>query len=269
MRIAARTAYLVTTNAVGQRPLLVTTGARQKVAARSSSMKVARSGIAADPAGRVRVVAAEGVATHTPRHMAAVAVLRFMTALAFPGLRAGLDSVPHHEVPAVYLAGLDLLGASCFYGKANAHVVTALAITLGVASLAELLLLHRFTAMMTHETRVVLHETARQDVLEVTSEVAGSAFTFVELLLVLVASETLAHRGNGGLPDLHYARMAGHTLTGDGPHAQVLVVIETDFSVGARRHHVQHLAHAVGIILVTLLTQGGVGQLVGAPFLRW
>jgi hypothetical protein len=69
--------------------------------------------------------------------------------------------------------------------------------------------------------------------------------------LVLVALEALGHRRYGGLISANDTGMTWHTLSGDGPHFEMLVVIESDFSVRAERHGCQHVRDLMRVVTMT------------------
>jgi hypothetical protein len=118
-----------------------------------------------------------------------------------------------HEVAAVHEAALNRLGAAPLHAQILASVVTAVAIGLGVTSLAQALLLHGFGAVMAHESGFMAQEGLWHEALEVTIGMTGRALPRLPLLLVLVTAKALAHRRQGRLARLDHPAVAAHTLS--------------------------------------------------------
>lgn len=96
---------------------------------------------------------------------------------------------------------------------------------------------------------------------------AGGARASIPLLLMFVALEAFAHRGDGRLIIPNDTRVARHALAVDLVHRKVTVVIERDLAVGPMGHSRQDANHLTRIFLVALAAQRRLGKLGHAPFL--
>src|SRR5688572_26088983 len=93
MGVAAVAANLMTANAVGSGPLIVTASAGQNVAASFRTVCALEAGAIADPARRVRVAGGRGVTADAASYVTRVAGLRSMARGAASGRCARFESV--------------------------------------------------------------------------------------------------------------------------------------------------------------------------------
>ena len=269
VRIATEAAHAVAADAVRGRPLLVTAGAKQDVAARFSTVKALGPCVRANPARGMRIEAVQEVSAHAPRDVTSVAGRGLVTARTARSLRLRLDRVPNHEVSAMHEVSLDACGTPSLDREMLGNVVAVVALRLRVACLTQALFVRCKLTVPAHEATLVAQERLRQDAIEIAGLVARPTLAAIPLLLVLVAGEALAHRWHAGGSHLNDARMAGHALTLDLGHPQVLIVVERDFSVRAGRHRREHRLELGPIVPMAPFAKGHARQLVGAIRLGW
>jgi hypothetical protein len=147
-------------------------------------------------------------------------------------------------------------------------VVAIIALRLRVARSAQRPVGHRQLPVAAHELPLVPQEGLRHGAPQILARMTRRAFAAVPLGLVLVAAEALTHRRDVRLPRAHHTSVAADALSFDAFHAQVLIVIEANVSVGSVRHDREHAAELVGVVPVAAGAEAFVRQLVNALALR-
>lgn len=268
MRITAVSADAVATNAIGGGALIVTRRAGQNVAPRRSPVEVQGLRIGAHPLERMWVAPVDETTADAARRVAALAATRLVTALTFRRLGSRLDGVNRQEIAAMNERPLDTLRHAPLDRESLYGVVASVAVGLRVARLTELLLSGGGGRVPAREVLVMSQKRARQGRAEVALVVAGSALGAFPLLLVFVASETLAHRRDGRALGIHDASVAADALSLNRRHREVLGVIEQDGAARAARRDFEHRGSLRGVALMAAGAHRNRGKLVLAALCR-
>jgi len=194
------------------------------------------------------------VCAHTASRVARVTTLNRVAREAARRLRTRFNRVSDHEIPAVYLAGLDLLRPPRFDFQILRHVMTRLTLGLRVTALAQLSLLplSHDISVMAQERAVVLQKCLRHGVAKRLRLMARRALRLRPLLLVLVTAEALAHRRQWRAFGVDDAGVTRHALAANFRHCQVLVVVDRDLAAGTNRGDGQHRAHLARVAMTAL-----------------
>jgi hypothetical protein len=231
MRIAPVRAHFVATDAVRCRALIVTARAQQDITARGSTVKAARTRIAANPAGRMRIAPFGQTSAHAASQMTRVASIRRVAPQAARRLRLRLHGVRSHEVAPVHEVSLHGFRLAALHAQILRRVVAAFAIGLRVTSLAELLLLYGVGSVVLHEVAFVSQERLRQHAPDLGQRVTRCTLPAVPLLFVLMTAETLVHGRQARSARFHDARVTRHALSKGAFQRQMSIVIEGDAAV--------------------------------------
>lgn len=186
MRVPAEAADSVTPDAIGGRPLVVTSGAEENVAARVSSMSARGGRIVRDPAWGMGIPGAEHIGAHAAFDVAGIAGLGGVARRAASRVRLCFDRVACQEVPAMDEMTFDGLRSSPLDRKVLCRVVAHVAVCLPVARLAQASFAGREPAVTAGKVPVVTQEGLRHHTRELARVVTRHARPTFPLGLVLV-----------------------------------------------------------------------------------
>jgi len=184
--------------------------------------------------------------------------------------RRGLcfQRVARHEVTAMHEGAFELFRHAHFGGKGLRHVVTSLAIPLGMAGLAQALLRAGQRSVASHESAVMLQKSAGSRSAQILRRMARRALRVLPLLFVLMAGEAPAHGRQRRLPGPDDPAVALDALPADFWHGQMAGVLERDSAVGALGCSRERRESSFGIVVVTAAAKLRRRQFVLAAGLR-
>ncbi len=229
MGIATRTSHLVAIDAVRIGSLIMTRGAGQNIPACLTCVMARIASVRPGKSWRMGVLRTDPAGAHSSLEMTGIARLRAVTAETACRLRRRLHGVTSEKVRRVGEISLDVGRCPRLHTQSLCHVVTVIA-ALGRMTLRALFRRERRRRSMRLVPAGSVPEIgARKEGLQIRTLMARRAFTFVPLLLMLMALKAAAHGRKRSASLLgNQTRVTADALSPELTHGQVSFVIEGD-----------------------------------------